>query len=412
MANVTLTGVSKVFDNGFVAVSGVDLSIADGEFMVFVGPSGCGKSTLLRIIAGLEDASDGLIELNGEVVNDWSPAKRNVAMVFQNYALYPHMTVRKNLEFSLRLKRMKKSDRARMVADTAAMLGLTELLDRRPSQLSGGQRQRVAMGRALVRDPSVFLLDEPLSNLDAKLRTQMRTEIKELQRRLGSTMVFVTHDQVEAMTMADRIAIIRNGVVQQIGTPQEVYDTPANLFVADFIGAPPINLLGGNLSIREGSIGLEYGDRRFCRLIDASNPAAASVLAQANGAAAIIGLRAEDIELLLGDHSGDESIPGRVVLVEPLGGETLVHIEIAARRVATSELRDLARAVDPTALAEIDLSDACRFVVKVPASQTIRFDDRVALRPRAGAPIHVFDESVEGTPTRTLRGRKAPVAAS
>jgi multiple sugar transport system ATP-binding protein len=407
VADVTLTGVCKVFDNGFAAVSDVDLRISSGEFMVFVGPSGCGKSTLLRIIAGLEEATSGTVEISGQVVNDWSPAKRNVAMVFQNYALYPHMTVRRNLEFSLRLKRMKKSERNRMVAETAEMLGLSELLERRPSQLSGGQRQRVAMGRALVRNPSVFLLDEPLSNLDAKLRTQMRTEIKELQRRLGSTMVFVTHDQVEAMTMADRIAIIRNGVVQQIGTPQEVYDTPTNLFVADFIGAPPINLLGGNLVTRDGAIGLVYGQDRFCRLIGSGDAAAKPVTDLANNSPVIVGLRAEDVELVAGDASDDACIPGRVVLVEPLGGETLVHIEIPAERVATSELRDLARAVDETALEGVTSSLACRFVVKVAATLQIRVGDSVALRPRDDAPLHIFDKSRDGTPTRTLRGRSA-----
>lgn len=243
MANVSLTGIRKTYPNGAVAVRGVDMTIEDGEFIVFVGPSGCGKSTLLRMVAGLESVTDGTIHIGDRLINDVSPADRDVAMVFQNYALYPHMTVRGNMSYGLKNRKLPKEEIDRKVTETAKLLRIGDFLDRAPNELSGGQRQRVAMGRAIVREPEVFLFDEPLSNLDAKLRVQMRIEIKRLQRRLNVTSIYVTHDQTEAMTLADRLAVINDGKIEQMGAPIELYNNPATLFVATFIGAPQINLL-------------------------------------------------------------------------------------------------------------------------------------------------------------------------
>lgn len=259
MATLTLSGVNKRYPNGAHAVRGVDMDIKDGELIVFVGPSGCGKSTLLRMIAGLESITDGEISIDGNLINDASPADRDVAMVFQNYALYPHMTVYKNMAYGLSNRNMPKSQIEEQVRKTSKLLHIEEFLDRKPSQLSGGQRQRVAMGRAIVRNPKIFLFDEPLSNLDAKLRVQMRIEIKKLQRELGVTSVYVTHDQVEAMTLADRLAVINEGLVEQMGSPMELYENPQTLFVASFIGSPQINLLpakfsGGKLTVGAATI--------------------------------------------------------------------------------------------------------------------------------------------------------------
>src|SRR5690242_15723542 len=253
MAGVAIRSVHKHFGSTHV-IRGVEIEIADGEFCVLVGPSGCGKSTLLRMIAGLEEISEGEIAIGGKVVNRVQPKERDIAMVFQNYALYPHMTVRDNMSFALKLARRGSADIQQRLGEAAEILGLTPYLDRYPRQLSGGQRQRVAMGRAIVRDPQVFLFDEPLSNLDAKLRVQMRTEIKALHQRLTTTSIYVTHDQVEAMTMADRIVVMHDGVVEQIGTPLELYDTPANLFVAGFIGSPAMNFIGGRLRRNNGEV--------------------------------------------------------------------------------------------------------------------------------------------------------------
>src|SRR5947199_2850376 len=247
MASITVDHVSHVFPDGTEAVKDIDLDIPDGEFVILVGPSGCGKSTLLRMIVGLEDISDGEIKIGGTVVNDKPPRERNLAMVFQNYALYPHMTVRENMAFPLRLAKVPDEEVNQRVEEAAKVLELTEHLDRKPANLSGGQRQRVAMGRAIVREPSAFLLDEPLSNLDAKLRVQMRTEISRIQRRLGTTTVYVTHDQVEAMTLGDRVAVMRTGLLQQVASPQELYERPENLFVAGFIGSPAMNFMAGTL---------------------------------------------------------------------------------------------------------------------------------------------------------------------
>src|SRR6202142_2682230 len=258
MAPVSLEKINKVYENGFHAVKHLSVNIADGEFMVLVGPSGCGKTTALRMVAGLEDITSGILRIGGKEANDETPKERDIAMVFQNYALYPHMTVAENIGFALKLRKLPKDKLDSQVKETAELLGLTEWLDRRPGQLSGGQRQRVAMGRAIVREPSVFLMDEPLSNLDAKLRVQMRAEVARIQRRLGVSTLYVTHDQVEAMTMGDRVAVLRDGVLQQCDTPQALYGQPKNLLVAGFMGSPAMNFFGatiggGATSVRLGS---------------------------------------------------------------------------------------------------------------------------------------------------------------
>jgi multiple sugar transport system ATP-binding protein len=305
MASVSMRQVEKSY--GAVSIiRGVDVEIEDGEFVILVGPSGCGKSTLLRMIAGLEDISGGEIYIGPRVVNDVPPTERDIAMVFQSYALYPHMTVEENMAFSLKMKGAKKQEIAPKVARAAQILGLEPLLGRLPKELSGGQRQRVAMGRAIVRDPKVFLFDEPLSNLDAKLRVQMRTEIKALHQRLGTTIVYVTHDQVEAMTMADKIVVLHGGVVEQIGAPLALYDRPANLFVAGFIGSPAMNMINGRLEpggfVVDGGLTLPFAD----------------VNADRHGVPAVYGIRPEHLVL---DDSG---FPATVEVVEPTGSETQV----------------------------------------------------------------------------------------
>src|SRR5712691_9618711 len=258
MAEVVFNEVDKVYPNGVQAVFDLSLDVEDGEFLVLVGPSGCGKTTALRMVAGLEDISDGTVSIGGRVVNDLTPKERDIAMVFQNYALYPHLSVAENIAFGLRLRKAPKAVINERVAWAARLLDLTQNLDRRPKELSGGQRQRVAMGRAIVRQPQVFLMDEPLSNLDAKLRVQMRAEIAKLQHELGTTTIYVTHDQVEAMTMGDRVALMREGVLQQVANPQTLYDAPANLFVAGFIGSPPMNLLEAQVAVN-GSVTVSFG---------------------------------------------------------------------------------------------------------------------------------------------------------
>jgi len=321
MATVSLKKLTKRYGNAGI-VHGIDLDIADREFIALVGPSGCGKSTTLRMIAGLEEISAGSIEIGGRVVNDLPPRSRNISMVFQSYALYPHMTVRENLGFSLKIAGAAKEEMDRRVAEASAILGLDTLLDRRPSQLSGGQRQRVAMGRAIVRDPDVFLFDEPLSNLDAKLRTQMRTEIKKLHAKVQSTVIYVTHDQVEAMTLADRIVIMRDGHIEQVGTPDEVFRRPATRFVAGFIGSPPMNL--HEATIDNGQLVFGSGER-----LPLPGQFKANV---ATGDKVVFGLRPDDIYptghgISSGDAADVHQIELPITVTEPLGNETLVFVE-------------------------------------------------------------------------------------
>ncbi len=318
MAQVRFRQVRKAFGPHEV-IHGVDLNIADGEFIVFVGPSGCGKTTLLRLLAGLETLSSGQIFIGEADVSDVPARARNIAMVFQNYALYPHMTVAQNMAFGLKLRGMPKPERGERVRDAARLLNLEDLLDRKPRQLSGGQRQRVAMGRAIVREPDVFLMDEPLSNLDAQLRAQMRKEIKDLQHRLTTTMIYVTHDQVEAMTMADRIVVIKDGEIQQFGSPAELFERPANQFVASFIGSPAMNFLDFNRN----------GARMFATRAGHQLPLSRK-LDSALGAAehVTLGVRPKDL-ILAGRSKPKVSWPGKVETVEPLGGETLVHADLS-----------------------------------------------------------------------------------
>jgi multiple sugar transport system ATP-binding protein len=336
MAEIEYSHVSKVYGNDFVAVRDLNLRIGEGEFVVLVGPSGCGKTTALRMVAGLEEISDGEIRIGDRVVNDLAPRDRDIAMVFQNYALYPHKTVYENLAFGLRMRKVPKAEQRRRVEEIARVLGLSDMLQRRPAHLSGGQRQRVAMGRAIVREPKAFLMDEPLSNLDAKLRVQMRAEIARIQQALKVTTLYVTHDQVEAMTMGHRVAVMRDGILQQVDTPQRLYDAPTNLFVASFVGSPPMNLMEAALE-REGSLLVcKIGDARLELPADvvAERPALADFV----GRRVAIGIRPEDVR----EASGWDGarLRGRILLVEALGAEQLVHIEIAASPLARGDLVD------------------------------------------------------------------------
>jgi len=340
MAEVQLEDVRKVYDNGHVAVHGATFDIADGELLVLVGPSGCGKSTLLRMIAGLEEISAGTLRIGGRVVNDVAPRDRDIAMVFQSYALYPHMTVAENLAFGLKLRGHPRAEIERRVREAAAMLGLESMLDKRPRELSGGQRQRVALGRALVREPAVFLLDEPLSNLDAKLRHSTRTEIARLHQRLGATMVYVTHDQVEAMTLGQRIVVLDGGRIQQIDTPMALYQRPANLFVAGFLGSPAMNMLEGELRGGDGGLGLALEGGATVPLPGVEVPAAWL------GRRVVLGVRPEHLQ----PHPRG-GLRARVEVVEPVGSEAYLHLDFAGRSlVARLAPQDL-----PAPGAELDL---------------------------------------------------------
>ena len=328
MATVSMEKINKVYENGFHAVKDMSLDIADGEFMVLVGPSGCGKTTALRMVAGLEDITSGILRIGGKEANDESPKERDIAMVFQNYALYPHMTVAENIGFALKLRHMPKDQLKAKVNDAAEVLGLTDWLDRKPGQLSGGQRQRVAMGRAIVREPSVFLMDEPLSNLDAKLRVQMRAEVARIQRRIGVSTIYVTHDQVEAMTMGDRVTVMRDGTLQQVDTPQHLYDNPDNIFVAAFIGSPAQNLY--DAVVGEGARSVKLGSQSVM-LPDAvavKRPALRSYV----GKDVVIGMRPEHLRAASPDITGPKLV-GDVELIEALGSELVVHFTIDAHRV-------------------------------------------------------------------------------
>jgi multiple sugar transport system ATP-binding protein len=386
MAAVELVHLSKVYGDDVMAVRDLSLEVAEGEFMVLVGPSGCGKTTALRMIAGLEDITAGEIRIGGKVVNELAPRDRDIAMVFQNYALYPHKSVYENLAFGLRMRKVPKPEQKERVEEIARVLGLGEMLHRRPAQLSGGQRQRVAMGRAIVREPKAFLMDEPLSNLDAKLRVQMRAEIARIQQALKVTTVYVTHDQVEAMTMGHRVAVMRDGLLQQVDTPQRLYDTPANLFVASFVGSPAMNLMeavvvgdGTRVVLRVGETELE---------LPADVVAERPELRRYVGRRVAVGIRPEDVR----EASGWDGarLRGRILLVESLGAEQLVHIEIAAIPLERADLIDAAAQPPGPSLGVDDLERAVTLLG--------RFDRHLLLAPGEAVEVaidprllHFFD---------------------
>ena len=363
MAEIVLDGVSKRFADGYEAVKDMNLEIQDGEFMILVGPSGCGKSTALRMIAGLEDITEGELKIGEEVVNGKAPKDRDIAMVFQNYALYPHMTVRENMGFALKLAKVDEAEINRKVEEAASTLDLEQHLDRKPANLSGGQRQRVAMGRAIVRDPKAFLMDEPLSNLDAKLRVQMRTEVSRLQSDLGTTTVYVTHDQTEAMTLGDRVAVMRAGELQQVGAPAELYDTPKNLFVAGFIGSPAMNFMPAEIT--NGKVKLPFTE------VDPPEGA------RLDGVQKVIaGLRPESFEdasLVGDDASRGATFTARIDLVESMGSELYVYFSLEGEGVESDELRELA---EDSGAGEVPGGDAKQVVARLsPESKAKRGED-------------------------------------
>ncbi len=330
MATISLESLSKVYPDGTRAVSSLDLDIDDGEFMVFVGPSGCGKTTALRMVAGLEDITEGTVRIGDRVVNSLPPKQRDVAMVFQNYALYPHMSAFDNMAFGLKMRNISRDERRRRVEDAARALGLEPVLRKKPRTLSGGQRQRVAMGRAIVREPQAFLMDEPLSNLDAKLRVEMRAEIARIQRDLAATTIYVTHDQVEAMTLGDRVAVMRDGVLQQVGAPNELYASPANLFVAEFIGSPAMNLVGGDVARGDGAVTVSFGEHR----LRVDRPG----LAAHEGRRLILGIRPEDLEDAALTETG-QPIETTVDIREDLGSEVFVHFAVGGPPVRGEDVQ-------------------------------------------------------------------------
>src|SRR3954463_14529707 len=340
MAQVAFERVSKIYPDGTRAVNDINLEIHDGEFMVLVGPSGCGKTTALRMVAGLEEISEGVLRIGDRVVNHVPSRDRDIAMVFQSYALYPHLSVYENIAFGLRLRKLSKQEIDDRVNRAASLLGLTDYLKRKPRALSGGQRQRVAMGRAIVREPSAFLMDEPLSNLDAKLRVQTRAEIAKLQSTLGVTTIYVTHDQVEAMTMGDRVAVMRKGELQQVAPPQELYDRPANVFVAGFIGSPAMNMLEARIERDPSGLVAVVAGARLA--VDASRRVAARALAAFEGEDVVLGTRPEALEDAALADGALPRLTGRVELREALGPEMLVHFTVDARQPRTEEMRELA----------------------------------------------------------------------
>ena len=391
---VTVEGVWKKYDNGFIAVEDLNLEIHNGEFLVMVGPSGCGKSTTLRMIAGLEDISEGKMSIGGRVINELPPKERDIAMVFQNYALYPHMSVFDNIGFALKLQRRPRTEIKDRVGEAARILELTDMLDRKPSQLSGGQRQRVAMGRAIVRYPKVFLLDEPLSNLDAKLRVQMRGEITRLQREVGVTTFYVTHDQVEAMTMADRVAVINKGVLQQVDAPQVLFEQPDNLFVAAFIGSPSMNLMEGKLSDNGGgSLHLAIGEEKLSvpRSVLDKNPKLASYLDKN----IVVGIRPKDMDdaSIVTDHPQDQRFRSKAENVEALGFEVIVHFDIQAIPVVSEDALELPEDMVGTELggyADVKRRYPSRLAARFDPATSLRIGDTMEVAVRVEH-IHYFD---------------------
>jgi multiple sugar transport system ATP-binding protein len=393
MAEIRFDEATKVYDDGTVALSALDLTVDDHSLLVLVGPSGCGKTTALRMVAGLEEITEGSISIGGRVVNDIPPKNRDIAMVFQNYALYPHMTVFENMAFGLKLRKVAKSEIGDRVRSASGVLALEELLSRKPKALSGGQRQRVAMGRAIVREPQAFLMDEPLSNLDAKLRVQMRTEILRLQRQLEVTMIYVTHDQVEAMTMGDKVAVLRLGVLQQVDPPQEMYRHPTNLFVAGFIGSPAMNLVEATIEDGDGSLSVRFGSRSL--KLDAATLASRPILKSYEGKPVVLGIRPEDMEdaALVGASEEGSRMPVVVDLREDMGPELFIHFGVDAPPVLTEDTKELAEAQGEEALAELHQRRAERqssFVARFSGRSHVREGDNVDIWVDNSA-LHFFD---------------------
>jgi multiple sugar transport system ATP-binding protein len=399
MAEITMDGLTKRYPDGFEAVRDMDLDIQDGEFVILVGPSGCGKSTALRMIAGLEDITEGELRIGGEVVNDRAPKDRDVAMVFQNYALYPHMSVRDNMGFALKLRGLPKEEINSKVEEAASILDLQQHLDRKPSQLSGGQRQRVAMGRAIVRDPKAFLMDEPLSNLDAKLRVQMRTEVSRIQQRLGTTTVYVTHDQTEAMTLGDRVAVMRTGTLQQVGSPMELYNEPVNLFVAGFIGSPAMNFMPA--TVENDVVKLPIGDVRLPRELHER-------VQRVAGKPLIAGIRPEDFEdsALVGEAlDRGTTFQAKIEVLESLGSELYAHFSVASdQSIESQELRELAEDVGG---GEVPMeAEEGRIVARLDPQSKVRPGEEAELWVDASR-LHLFDPE-EGR--NLTAGREGPPA--
>ncbi len=383
MAEVRLEGLTKVYPNGFQAVTELSLDLGDGEFMVLVGPSGCGKSTALRMIAGLEEITAGDLYVGDRRVNDVQPKDRDIAMVFQNYALYPQMTVEENIGFPLRLRKIRKAERRQVVARAAEVLELTEQLDKKPAKLSGGQRQRVAMGRAIVREPALFLMDEPLSNLDAKLRVQMRADIAGIQRNLGVTTFYVTHDQVEAMTMGDRVAVIKDGVLQQVAAPEELYEQPDNVFVAAFIGSPSMNLYEATIAESTSGYAVEFGAHTLA--LDESVLSKRPALRGRVGTPVVVGIRPEDMEDggVVSGHPADQQLDVTIEVREALGAETLMHFGLEAATVDSG---------DPDALDELGDEDESRCTARFSSATRARPGDHIKVNV-ATEHLHFFDRS-------------------
>jgi multiple sugar transport system ATP-binding protein len=383
MADIALEHITKRYGDGYEAVRDMNLEIANGEFMILVGPSGCGKSTALRMVAGLEDITDGELKIGGEIVNDRAPKDRDIAMVFQNYALYPHMTVRENMGFALKLAKAPQSEIDQKVNEAARILDLEQHLERKPANLSGGQRQRVAMGRAIVRNPSAFLMDEPLSNLDAKLRVQMRAEIARIQQRLDTTTIYVTHDQTEALTLGDRIAVMRSGALQQVGSPGELYGTPTNLFVAGFIGSPSMNFLSGELD--GDTVKLPMGTIQMPETLRARLQAGPG--GGRNGV--IAGMRPEDFEdaALVADGANRIRFRARIDVLESMGSEFYAYFVVASEKVASRELEELAR---DAGAADLPQQEGSQVVARLDAASRVRQGQETELSFNSEH-LHLFD---------------------
>jgi multiple sugar transport system ATP-binding protein len=397
MAEVVLDKVNKQYENGFHAVQDLDLDIADGEFLVLVGPSGCGKSTALRMVAGLEDISSGTLRIGDRVVNTLSPKDRDIAMVFQSYALYPHMSVADNIAYGLRIRRMDKAEIDRRVKKVADMLELAPLLERKPKQLSGGQRQRVAMGRAIVREPQVFLMDEPLSNLDAKLRVQMRSEIAQVQHDLNVTTIYVTHDQTEAMTMGDRVAVMKGGILQEVGDPQHLYDHPANIFVAGFIGSPPMNMAIGKVQRQDGNgLAVRLGSATIALdpAVEKERPALASYVSRD----VAVGIRSEDMEdaRLVRDAPADTRLRATVSMVEALGAQIVVHFEVDAPKVVTEDTKLLDKDAHTDEAPRHEEIQGTRFVAAFAPRSRVKAGDQVEVVVDTER-MHFFDPETGDT---------------